>query len=489
VSSTLQLAAHEHSHARNRFAAIPNWERLSVDRTRTGRGVTIAYLDSGFYPHPDLVEPRNRIKAFHDVTDPQATLTPGSVPEPYAWHGTQTSVVGAGNGFLSDGVYSSLAQEAEVVLVKVRGERGTPNENTLAGLRWILENHARFSIRVVSISVGGGEEQPRPDSKVDRLADELSARGIVVVVAAGNSGCTREHAPLSPATAASVITVGGFDDENQLGTDHFGLYCSSYGTLPDGRMKPEVIAPAAWVAAPILPGTELERRAEALSALAASPDYRLRDLAAALWETAAIPRSALHGPLRALRETIDAELMRSKIISTHYQHVDGSSFAAPFVASIVAQMLEANPALSPAAVKRILIQSADRIAGAELVRQGFGVIHPERAVRLAASFPKEANEGSNLAPRRVGNDLVFFYHDPGARTAAVAGNWTGWQPLPMALDDHGNWRLAVPTPPGRRLCYKLVLDGSTWREDPSNDLREADGFGGWNSLLYLETNA
>ena len=26
-----------------------------------GRGVTIAFLDSGFYAHPDLAKPRNRI--------------------------------------------------------------------------------------------------------------------------------------------------------------------------------------------------------------------------------------------------------------------------------------------------------------------------------------------------------------------------------------------------------------------------------------------
>ena len=481
MSSVLQLPAHEHSHARHRSAAIPNHERLPVNRGRTGRGVTIAFLDSGFYPHPDLVEPRNRIVAFHDVTDPHARLE--RIPEAYAWHGTQTSVVGAGNGFLSDGIYASLAPEAEVVLVKVRGERGTPNENTLAGLRWVLENRERLRIGVVSISVGGGEDAPSADSEVDRLADELTAAGVVVVVAAGNSGCTNEHAPLSPATASSVITVGGSDDQNQLGREHFGLYCSSYGSLLDGRMKPEVIAPAAWVAAPILPGTELERRAEALSCLATAPDYRLRDLATGLWEMTGLSRALLARPLRELRQAVERALEEAKVISTHYQHVDGTSFAAPLVAGLAAQMLEANPSLRPEAVKRILIHTADRLAGADLARQGFGVVNPARALELAEK--EQHHEAGELPPRRVGEDLAFFYHDHSVSAVSLAGEWNGWQAVPMSLDDHGNWKLAIPSPPPGRYRYKLLLDGRDWREDPSNDLREPDGFGGSNSVVHL----
>ena len=35
--------------------------RLDADERFTGRGVTIAFLDSGFYPHVDLTTPKNRI--------------------------------------------------------------------------------------------------------------------------------------------------------------------------------------------------------------------------------------------------------------------------------------------------------------------------------------------------------------------------------------------------------------------------------------------
>lgn len=59
---------HDHSHAQTRFAVIPTPLRLGADSEYTGKGVTIAFLDSGFYPHPDLIQPENRIVAFKDIT-------------------------------------------------------------------------------------------------------------------------------------------------------------------------------------------------------------------------------------------------------------------------------------------------------------------------------------------------------------------------------------------------------------------------------------
>jgi serine protease AprX len=73
------------------------------------------------------------------------------------------------------------------------------------------------------------------------------------------------------------------------------------------------------------------------------------------------------------------------VISEHYKFVDGTSFAAPIVSSTVACMLEANPHLSPQQVKRILIDTAERLPGVEIDRQGWGVIAPRRAVEVALS--------------------------------------------------------------------------------------------------------
>ena len=49
--------------------------RLDADERFTGRGVTIAFLDSGFYPHVDLTTPRNRILAYRSLIDQDGNLS------------------------------------------------------------------------------------------------------------------------------------------------------------------------------------------------------------------------------------------------------------------------------------------------------------------------------------------------------------------------------------------------------------------------------
>ena len=43
------------------YHILPTPLRVGADERFAGRGVTIAFLDSGFYPHPDLTEPENRV--------------------------------------------------------------------------------------------------------------------------------------------------------------------------------------------------------------------------------------------------------------------------------------------------------------------------------------------------------------------------------------------------------------------------------------------
>src|SRR5687768_2576018 len=120
---------HDHQHAPNRFAVIPTPARLDADPGYTGKGVTIAFLDSGFYPHSDLIEPANRIIAYKDLSDERPCLQSASPSESWQWHGTQTSVAAAGNGHLSGGFYRGLAHEAQLVLVKVSEKDRITEEN------------------------------------------------------------------------------------------------------------------------------------------------------------------------------------------------------------------------------------------------------------------------------------------------------------------------------------------------------------------------
>src|SRR5882672_9764982 len=358
---------HEHQHAPNRFAVIPTLTRLDADPNYTGKGVTIAFLDSGFYPHPDLVDPVNRLLVYKDLCDVNASLDVNAGGESWQWHGTQTSVVAAGSGRLSDGIYRGLASNARLALVKVSDKGQITEENIARGLQWIIENRERYNIRVLNISLGGDEDVPCSQSIIDQAAEEAINQGIVVVVAAGNSGGEGKHS-IPPANSPSVITVGGYHDNNQLEQSRLDLYQSNFGITADGSVKPEIIAPAMWVAAPILPNTTLYDQAEALSRIAMAPDYQLTKLARELGSVAQLPAAHVEAHHSMIRALVEAELNQNKIVATHYQHVDGTSFAAPIVSSIVAQMIEANPGLTPGAVRSILISTAVRIADAPTMR-------------------------------------------------------------------------------------------------------------------------
>src|SRR5438067_9999856 len=84
-----------------------------------------------------------------------------------------------------------------------------------------------------------------------------------------------------------------------------------------------------------------------------------------------------------LRQLITIKLREGNVINEHYKYVDGTSFAAPIVSSIVASMLEANPRLTPQQIKRILIDTAEGVHDIEADRQGWGVVNARAAVARA----------------------------------------------------------------------------------------------------------
>ncbi len=161
------------------------------------------------------------------------------------------------------------------------------------------------------------------------------------------------------------------------------MYRSSYGPTVDGLQKPEVIAPGIWVAAPILPGTQTAEQAELFATLDNAPDDQLRSIIEEyrLVDKDLFDSRDLRTPL--LRQLITIKLREENVITEHYKYVDGTSFSAPIVASIIACMLEANPKLTPQKVKRLLIDTAERLPFIEVDRQGWGVVTPRRAVELA----------------------------------------------------------------------------------------------------------
>ena len=360
--------------------------RLDADERFTGKGVTIAFLDSGFYPHVDLTSPKNRIIAYRSLLDPDGKLDSLFQPDVASWHGMMTSVVAAGNGSLSNGFYRGLAPDSDVVLVKLARTGRITDDDIRSGLEWVLENREKYGIRVVNISAGGDDEQSYLNDPLSQAVEECSRAGIVVVCAVGNAGHLPNHPVVPPASAPSCIAVGGLDDHNSLNRAKRGMYRSSYGPTIDGLQKPEVIAPSIWVPAPILPNTPTAQQAALLKQLDEAEDGKLHAIVEQNAGVDAELDAALDRPVHSIRQIITLKIRRENVITKHYKYVDGTSFSAPIVSSLVAQMLEANPSLSPQAVKSILIRTAERLPHYEVDRQGWGVVDPRRAVEMAVAF-------------------------------------------------------------------------------------------------------
>ena len=478
---------HNHQHAPNRFAVVPTHVRLNAHPNYAGKGVTVAFLDSGFFPHADLIEPVDRIVAYEDLTGEFPRLDATGNSYSWQWHGTQTSVAAAGNGNLSQGAYRGLACEAGLVLVKVSESGRITEDNIERGIRWVIANRERYDIRVLNISLGGDEDVPCSKSIIDQAAEDAIREGIVVVVAAGNSGHEGKHS-IPPANSPSVITVGGYSDNNQIDNQALELYQSNFGFTADGTLKPEMIAPAMWIAAPILPGTRNHDRAVALSQLNEAPDYALPRLARELSEEAGLSSSILSADANSIRRLVESLINQQKIVATHYQHVDGTSFAAPIVSSIVAQMIEANPGLTPAAIKNILISTAERIKALPLIRQGYGVVNARLAVERALNETHRLDSSGCRSWKSNEGKVPLFYHDDAADSVAVAGDFNNWDPLTtqMQKDGVGLWRASIAIPGPGRYEYKFIVDRTNWLEDPSNGLKVSDNYGGFNSLLVVE---
>jgi serine protease AprX len=363
--------------------ALPTPLRMDADERFTGKGTTIAFLDSGFYAHPDLTKPTDRIVAYHNIFESSGFHTSLDKPDVASWHGMMTSVVAAGNGHLSEGFYRGIAPEANVVLVKIGKSGHIPEESIQRGLEWVLDHRAEFGVRIINISAGGDFVQSYLHNKLCQMIERAVKEGVIVVCAVGNAGMAPGHPVLPPASSPSAISVGGLDDQNSLDRARRGMYRSSYGPTIDGLQKPEVIAPGIWVAAPILPHTPTADEAHLYSELDAATDDELSDIIDAHVGIDKDLDEARDLPVPLLRQLITIKLHEGNVINHHYKFVDGTSFAAPIVSSTVACMLEANPRLTPQQVKLSLMDTAERVPGVEIERQGSGVIVPRRAVELA----------------------------------------------------------------------------------------------------------
>ncbi|GAA2489778.1 S8 family serine peptidase [Winogradskya humida] len=157
--------------------------------THGASGVVVAVLDTGVTAIPDLagrlLPGKDFVNGDNDATDDEG-------------HGTQAAGVIAAAGNNGIGV-AGICWNCRILPVKVLGSNGMGSYSDIgAGIRWAADQGAD----VISLSLGAAD-----DSQLLRdAAAYASAKGALVIAAAGNSGKTVKH---YPAAIPSVLAVGG----------------------------------------------------------------------------------------------------------------------------------------------------------------------------------------------------------------------------------------------------------------------------------------
>jgi serine protease AprX len=253
--------------------AVRAWSRA------TGRGVTVALMDTGVANHPDLAG--SVVAQIDFVGDGATRLDPSG-------HGTFVAGLIAAHGESFKGV----APDAKIVSLRVLDQKGSGTmHSVLAAFDWLLHNRSAYRIRVLNLSFGAQQTTSYHRSLLSGVVESAWFAGIAVVAAAGNDGPAPRTVSM-PGADPFVITVGSLADQGTPGNgDDRESSFSSRGPTRDGFAKPDVLAPGEHVVSLRVPGVALDKDGESN----ASAYARLSGTSASSALTAGVAALVLQG--------------------------------------------------------------------------------------------------------------------------------------------------------------------------------------------------
>jgi subtilisin family serine protease len=305
------------------------------DQGITGKGVDVAVIDTGIVPVDGLSAPG---KVVHGPDLSWESQTENLRYLDTFGHGTHMAGIIAGRSGDARAPYSQMvedfvgvAPDARIVSVKVADAQGlTDVSQVIAAIDWVVKHRrdAGMNIRVLSLSFG-------TDSRQTYLLDPLSfaverawRKGIVVVVAAGNSGYGDPQLN-NPAFNPYVIAVGA-DDTRGTETPSDDVV-PTWSTAGNFLRNPDVVAPGTSVVS-----------------------------------------------LRNAGSYIDQQFPGGRVGDQFFKG-SGTSQATAVVSGAVALLLQHRPSLTPDKVKKALTATATRLPKAPAKAQGAGLVNLPKA--------------------------------------------------------------------------------------------------------------
>jgi serine protease AprX len=307
----------------------------------TGRGVTVAVLDSGIVSSDEFSgRTGNRIVASIDFVQDQQLAG-----YDYYGHGTHIAgIVGMKSHYDEAGhiSYSGIAPEAFVASIRVLDSSGKGKVSTVVkGMEWCVDHIFSHRIRVINLSLSHPIYESFTTDPLTQACERAWESGLVVVAAAGNHGLDQNGYGTigSPGNDPYILTVGSTGDMNTINKDDDTLpgFSSKGPALLDYILKPDILAPGSAVFSVRVPDSYLDL-------------------------THSDNRVSLEGA------------------SHIYFKLNGTSLSSAVVSGAAALMLEKEPFLSPSTIKARIMRSADKSFTANIYHRGAGYLNIEAAL-------------------------------------------------------------------------------------------------------------
>ena len=206
---------------------VNHFKQLSIN----GTGVGIGIIDSGVYPHTDLLKPNNKIKSFSDLIN--------NLNYPYDDNGHGTFMCGAicGSGFISKGIYRGVANGSSIHVIKAFNKLGRGSvASILYGLDKLINESAENNIKVICLPFELLDNNAHILSLFSELFDKAVSNNISIVVPSG-SNCNDEDCMRGISILPNCITVSGLDTSSSTNP-----YFYSSGGLGSKLLKPDFAA-------------------------------------------------------------------------------------------------------------------------------------------------------------------------------------------------------------------------------------------------------
>jgi serine protease AprX len=299
-----------------------------------------------------------------------------------------------------------MAPNASLIDLRVLDRNGESlDSEVIAAIDWAIQLKAKYNIRVINLSLGRAVSESYKQDPLCQVVEAAWKAGIVVVVAAGNDGrdnSVGEHGygtVNAPGNDPSVVTVGAM---KAMGTysrtdDLIASYSSKGPSLFDNVVKPDLVAPGNGIVSVRASGTS----------------------------------------------TLVTEFPGNPFPSQSYFLLNGTSMAAAAVSGAVADLLQAQPNLTPDQVKARLMLTAyktfpqfstatDPVTGAayvscyDLFTVGAGYLDLQAA--LTNSYVSAGNSLSPTAAFNPGAGAIWLNFDPASAIApyGAQGVLAGW---------------------------------------------------------------